>query len=342
MNINEETVNTNAVPTDEKTLSELKELENVCWRNHDYKALTSVTKQICDHLIAKLGPDDTEVSNYQVRLAFCYNKTNRKNEARVLMDDVYNRKCKLFGETSPSTIRTLCAKLQLYNVDDDGDVFFDMEATVRDKLNQIKDSDDIDVMHALYNYAAALGNFYGHSAVGVYEEILEWVVKFRCECSPEHFSILSELSDVYYELEFDEEAIELGEQYYRCSCKKHGEEDKYTLAIYENLAKLYFLSGNYDEALKRLDRLCGIYTRLDESPERIIVIYYNMAVCYGQKRENSEATAKLQAAYDLCIKSGTTDAELVSEVGNLLSALQKGVGHIFLIRRWHNLWGMLR
>lgn len=288
------------------------------------------------------GVDSQEALNCQVKLALAYDKAGKRKEARSLMDQIYDRKCELFGEMSPSAVRTFCARLLLYNVENNEDSYVDMLNKAEEKLEQIKETDDNDVLNALYNYASALARFYDHSPAGVYEDILRWVEKFRGEGSGDHLHILSELSDVYYELEFYEEAIEVGNRLYSYLQAQYGDEDENTLAAYENLAKVYYFDEKYNEALHRLDRLVGIYIRSEKDAKKIVETYYNMAVCYGQKKDNESAIEKLQVAYDLCNRTDGINADLVNEVRSLLSALKNGGGHMFLVRRWNDLWGIMR
>ncbi len=301
--------------------------------------LAVVYKRMCDYLSDTLGPDHTEVFDYQVKLAFCYDRIGESEKARSLMSSVYERKCELFGESSPSTIRTLCAKLQLYTNDED--VFDDMEAEARCKLDQIKDIDDVDVTRALNNYAGALGDLYGYSAFSVYEEIQEWIVKFRGEGSPEELSILSDLSDMYYELEFYEDAIKVGTRFYSYLKDEYGETDKYTLAVYENLAKVYLFNGDYDEAMRRLEKLVEIYSRYEEEPSKIAEIYYNMSICSYLRKDTDNAIKNAQKAYDLCVDSDSINDDFVNGVYSLLSKLQSGYKSGILFYRWREIWGAM-
>lgn len=313
---------------------------------YQFKGNSDVTIDLCNRLIEYLyateGQDSKDALDYRVKVALCLDSKRKREEARTLLSDVYARKCELFGKGSPSAVRTFCAGLCLYFSSNYEDEFSDMLDKARQMLDEIKNIDDYDVMSALHNYADALSEFYGHSALGVYEEMREWVLKFRGAGSDDDLAILSDLCDVYYELEFYDEAIDAGKELYSFASDKYGEHDDYTLSVCENFAKVCYLNDNYDEALSRLDDLAKAYSDNDENRMKLIEFYYNAAVCYAKKTDNSAAKDKLSLAHGMCLKAGLENTDTGKEVKNLLCALNNGEAHVFLTTRWSNLWGIIR
>ena len=324
----------------EMTRPALELLIRVYKNEHNNDMLSILYKQMSDYLFSTHGEDNIDALDYQVKLALCYKSKGRKDEAMSLMTEAYDRKCELLGENSPSTVRTLCANLKLYNTSD-GDAFFDMIDEAGEKIDAIKDIDDENVVNALYNYASVLDDFYGHSAFSVYEEIRDWVQKFKGPGSDDYLHILSELGDIYYELELYDEAIETGEEFYSYACDNHGAEDKYTLAIYENLAKVYFFNENFDEAALRLKKLADVYERQEKEPKILAETYYNMALCYYCKKDFDNAINSVQKSCDLCALSGIENDKLTNYSRNLLFALKNKAGHMFMFTRWQNIWGIM-
>ena len=98
----------------------------------------------------------------------------------------------------------------------------------------------------------------------------EWVERAKGKGCKEHIYALSELADAYYELELDEDAIEVGKTIYSYSVAEYGMDDEYTALVLENLAKLYYLNGETDEALDRLDLLLEVYERNQPKVEKLL------------------------------------------------------------------------
>ncbi|MBO5715963.1 MAG: tetratricopeptide repeat protein [Clostridia bacterium] len=319
-------------------IAELEETKREHERNRDYEKAFAVCKQICDLLSDTKGPDDIETLNYMVKLSFCYAEANHKDKARALMSEVYRRKCELFGENAPTTVRTQCANLLLYDCDDEN--ASDLESAAGEKIELIYNIDDIDVMHAMYNYAFFLESYYGQTVLTPYLDILNWVLKFKGKGSSEHLSILSELADIYYVAELYEEAIEVGEEYYSYSCSKYGAEDNHTLLVDENLAKVYFFNENYKEAMRRLEKLSEIYERNGVEARRIIGVYCNLAICNYRNNNVDQARQMIKKAYDLCRNSDAELGMLANDTLELHTKLNDAKKHTFVFLRWRDVYGM--
>ena len=305
--------------------------------NHD-KA-REVCREICDYLGDTLGQDHPDTLNYRVKLAFSYHRCMEREEARRMMDEIHKRKCELFGDLSPTAVRTFCAKAQLYNVEDDEDVFFDIESEAHRQIGCILENDDIDVMHALYNYACVMNEYYGHSALSVYEEIRDWTLKHRGAESPEYLFAVSELCDVYYELEFYDEAIEVGEEHYAYLLKKHGADDEYVLMACESLAKVYFFNSDYSEAQRYLDTYVTAYEKRDGSEEKLIVAYYNISLCAYLNEDTDGAKRYAEKMHKLLNASIGEKKALHNEAMSLCQRIQNDEKCTLLFVRWNDLWG---
>jgi hypothetical protein len=246
------------------------------------------------------------------------------------------------NENNPITVKALCERLRLFNTQNYDSGFFTMIEEARKRLDIAEDTDGNDVISALYSYASILDEYYGHPALGVYEEIREWVVKFKGAGSDDDISILSELSDIYYELELYEDAIKTGELLYLSVCSKRGEEDNCALAIHENLAKIFFLNDCYKDSMLRLKRLANVYECQKRDPDIIAEIYYNIAVCCYKNNDASLAKENLQLAKKLCDSSEKELSELNEYILSFLSALSGNAGSVFLLTRWRNVWAIMR
>ena len=310
-------------------------------KERDHVNAREVCREICDYLSDTLGPDHPDTLDYRVKLAFSYQRCREREEARRMMDEIHKRKCELFGELSPAAVRTFCAKAQLYNVEDDEDVFFDIEAEAHRQIGCILESDDIDVMYALYNYAYVMNEYYGHSALSVYEEIRDWTLKHRGAESHEYLSAVSELCDVYYELEFYDEAIEVGEEYYAHLLKKHGSDDEYVLMACENLAKVYFFNGDYSEAQRYLDTYVAVCERREGSEEKLLEAYYNMSLCAYLNKDTEAAKSCSEKMYELINTSINEENPLRNEALPLYQKIQSEKKSPFFFLRWHDVWGKL-
>lgn len=321
------------------SIRELEEIKCQHEKSRNYEAALDVCQQICDLLIDTKGADDIETLEYHVQLAFCYSNVHKHNMAKSVMWNVYLRKCELFGENAPTTIKTQCAHLRLFNSNDDETLELDEKAY--EKIGLIYDTDDIDVMCAMYYYAHFLDSFYGYSAITPYEQIRDWTLKFRGKGSQEHLDILSELADIYYEHEFYDKAIEIGKEYYEHSCSKYGSEGKLTLLILENLAKVYFFYDKFGEALLRLTMLSEIYERNGEKADKKVETYCNIAMCFYKKGDIKRARVNAKKAYDLCVDSDIENSQLVESAKDLFAKINDNTIHKCIFLRWQYIYGKL-
>lgn len=305
--------------------------------------LVRVYERLCAYLADTLGDDAEDVLDCRISLAFAYDDARRNGDARRVVNDVYRRRCVLFGEESPVSVKTYCVMIGFYyGPQGDEDRFYAMLKEARLKLDRLADVDDDDVVSALYHYAYALGLDYGYSAFEVYEEILARTARFKGEDSPAYSSVLGDLCDAYYELELFDDAIREGTRFHAYLEKQYGKGDKYTLAVYQNLARVYYLDGRYDEALERIEELIGIYQSYELEAERIIEAYYNAALCYRQKEDTATAIERLKAAHELCSLGEIKSTELTEEVSRYLNVLLGAVPHVLLTTQWNELWGLAR
>ena len=321
------------------SIQELEEIKHQHEKSRNYEAALNVCQQICDLLIDAKGADDIETLEYHVQLAFCYSNAHKDKKAKDIMWNVYLRKCELFGENAPTTIKTQCAHLRLFNSDDDETLELDEKAY--EKIGLIYDTDDIDVMCAMYYYAHFLDSFYGYSAITPYEQIRDWTLKFRGKGSQEHLDILSELADIYYEHEFYDEAIEIGKEYYEYSCSKYGMEGQVTLLVLENLAKVYFFNDKFGEALLRLTSLSEIYERNGENADKKVETYCNIAMCFYKNGDIKRARANIKKAYDLCVEFDIENRKLAESVKDLFTKIHDNTMHTLVLLRWQYVYGML-
>ena len=294
----------------------------------------------CLHIAREKGTNSKEALDARVRLAFAYSEGGKRKEALSLMDEVYERKCELFGKESPSAVRTFCARLLLSDINDE-EGFIDKLKEASKQLDLIINIDDSDVPSALHSYAQACEKFYDTPSIDVYERICKWTEEFKGTGSKEHIFALGELADVYYYLELDEEAIEVGTRIYSYSKDTYGEENEYTVMVCENLAKLYYFCGETDESIKLLDLVLGVYESLGAQTVKKVEAYYNSALCAWRKKDTETADQKLTKAHELCLTDGLENTLLRQNVEKLLRALQSGTGSIFLTLRWSNLFGVM-
>ena len=125
-------------------------------------------------IASEKGEDSKETLDAKVGLAFAYIRNGKLEDGISLMNEIYERKCELFGKLAPSSVRTFCAKAQLCDTDD-FDSCFEVLKEASDQIDQIIDTEDWDVMSALHNYAYASERFYGSPALEVYLTMCEWV-----------------------------------------------------------------------------------------------------------------------------------------------------------------------
>lgn len=326
----------------EMTRPALELLINIYIRERNNDELIGLYNKLIKYLTDTQGKDCVEALDYQVKLALCYDAKRERKVARSLMSEAYERKYELLGKNDPSTVRTLCAKLQLYSDPDETATFLDMAIEAGAGLDIVKDIDSPDVLNALYNYARAFDAFYGYSALYEYEAIREWVLKFRGKGSDDDLNILSELADIYYEHELYEEAIKLGEEFCSYVAASHGAEDDYTLAICENLAKVFFFTEDYTASLSRLENVAKHYEKQGRDAHEMAAIYYNMALCYHKNGDDDAAIKNLQHCHELCEESKDESTDLEKYVSSFMLALQNKGARLCLLLRWRNVWAMIQ
>lgn len=343
VNVSGETVDISAAPEDDRsTLEELEQLKFKYAKELNREAVVDVCRRIYDHIADAEGPDSEAAFDAKVKLAFAHDKAWHKDKAVEVMNEVHSRKCELFGETAPTTVKTLCARLMLFRVYDDE--FENMLDEAYKKMDQIIDVDDNDVMIALYNLAAVMDGYFDNPSVSSYEAIRDWVVKFRGKESREYYAILSELADVYYSADFDEEALEVGEEYYIHCCESYGEESDDALYCYENIAKVHFVMGHHHEAIRHLERLLEVYGRKEgDSVSKLVELNHNMAICQYLAGDTDAARKFSEAAYLLCTNPDYESllGYIVNDVKDLYTKLGDGGKHGILSLRWRYAWGAM-
>ena len=338
----ENTEMTNGAEERRLTLAELEQLKAECESTRNHEAKVGVCRQIYEYFSETEGPDSEAALEAKVKLAFAHQRAWQKALAVQTLDEVHARKCELFGDTAPTTVKTLCARLMLF--DDYDDEFEAMLDEAYQKMDQIIEVDDNDVMLALYNLAATMDGYFDNPSVSTYEAIREWVVKFRGKESREYFAILSELADVYYSADFDDEALEVGEEYYAHCVESYGEESDDALYCYENIAKVYFVMGNHAEAVRRLERLLEVYGRREgDNVAKLVELNHNMAVCQYLTGDTDAARGFAAAAHLLCTNPDNESklGHLTKDVEDLYTKLSDGGKHGVLSLRWRYAWGAM-
>ena len=148
-----------------------------------------------------------------------------------------------------------------------------------------------------------------------------------------------ELCDVYYELEFYDEAIEVGEEHYAYLLKKHGADDEYVLMACESLAKVYFFNSDYSEAHRYLDTYVTAYEKRDGSEEKLIVAYYNISLCAYLNEDTDGAKRYAQKMHKLLNASIGEKKALHNEAMSLCQRIQNDEKCTLIFIRWNDLWG---
>ena len=330
----------------DETRHAIDELILQCMRQKDFQGMAKWTGRLCDYLKATKGPGNVETLDTQASLAFVYKKLNDIKRARALITRVYNRKVELFGELAPTTVKTLCEKCCLYNpAKGDGNYFYDIITAAKGKLKLVKDIDDADVLKAYKNYANALEAYYDHPPFYVYEEMREWIVKFKGEGSADDISILTELSAIYFCLEFEDEALATEKLLLSYEIKNNGMGTSYAGALCERIAQLYFNKKRYKTAIRYLKKITDSLDHDAQNPMLIAEVYYNMAICYYMIKDRDEALKCVRKACDAFSSVEGFDEEITNNVRytlhNALDKLESGKKSGTLQTRWLFGWAQL-
>lgn len=217
--------------------------------------------------------------------------------------EYYENMLALHGEDHYETLFAYCKMLA---EDVRGEGFEEKVFDIEDKIACLRQSTDPEAYGVMIYYASLLECVLDHPAIGEYEETYKWVKSLADAGEKLMASIQCELLDAYDELEFYDEAEEIGEEL--CNRLKSDEKTERQKYIFWSIvrAKASFRNEKYEKAFLILDEIYRDEKETLSAEKRMYAdLCYNMAACclylknFERAEELSEKAAELYADSDL-------------------------------------------
>ena len=243
--------------------------------------------------------------------------------------------------------KTLTAYLKMIEKDtSDYEAYSDKLFLAGDVADKLRDSRDPDAIHAMLLYADMLSDFCGMPSLSEYEAIYEWVLELGDAGRAHLAHVQSTLFDVYYELEFYDEAEEIGEKllaFLRENTDTYG--NSHLFCIYE-LARNEFMDRKFEKAQERLEHLYENEREAMAEENMLADLSYNLAACCIYTKDFDKAEKLANEAAELYDDDKEDRTASLSRCAKGLAAKANAARTLapdeniggFLILRWLKTW----